>query len=181
MSTSAALLSSIRSTVSTLPASLVDALDVIGDETHIELIRAVADTPDTRDQACDALRSAVGSRGTPLVRALDDAWADECRAREEAAFQLGIVFGQKGPRTILNSAGCPPAPDCPPVAPLAPFQRTLTGPAVPWIFNVRINPNVPSLLKLVKMRDGLPESEQIRRALYTWLQSRGLDPEAINS
>ena len=36
-----------------------------------------------------------------------------------------------------------------------------------------IDPDLAAALKLVKERDGISESEQIRRALRTWLEAKG--------
>jgi hypothetical protein len=38
--------------------------------------------------------------------------------------------------------------------------------------NFRIDPDLAAGLKLVKERDGIPEAEQIRRAVRAWLESR---------
>jgi hypothetical protein len=38
--------------------------------------------------------------------------------------------------------------------------------------NFRIDPDLAVGLKVVKERDGIPEAEQIRRALRVWLESR---------
>ena len=38
--------------------------------------------------------------------------------------------------------------------------------------NFRIDPDLATGLKLVKDRDGIPEGEQIRRAVRAWLESR---------
>jgi hypothetical protein len=32
-------------------------------------------------------------------------------------------------------------------------------------------------MQAVKARDGMPHSEQVRRALIAWLESKGVDPE----
>lgn len=38
----------------------------------------------------------------------------------------------------------------------------------------RIDPDILDGLQVVKERDGIPLSEQVRRALRTWLESRGV-------
>ncbi|MGE3275691.1 MAG: hypothetical protein AB7O67_11310 [Vicinamibacterales bacterium] len=43
-----------------------------------------------------------------------------------------------------------------------------------WIDN-----DLALALKAVKDRDGVPEAEQLRRALRAWFDSRGVSPEAI--
>jgi hypothetical protein len=44
--------------------------------------------------------------------------------------------------------------------------------------NFRIDPDLAAGLKLVKERDGVPEGEQIRRALRAWLTAKdGLKAE----
>ena len=42
------------------------------------------------------------------------------------------------------------------------------------LYNFRIDPELDAGLKAVKARDGISESEQIRRALQEWLKKRGL-------
>jgi hypothetical protein len=42
------------------------------------------------------------------------------------------------------------------------------------LYNFRIDPELDDALKAVKERDGIAESEQIRRALREWLQKRGV-------
>jgi hypothetical protein len=42
------------------------------------------------------------------------------------------------------------------------------------LYNFRIDPDLDEGLKTVKERDGIPESEQIRRALREWLDRRGV-------
>lgn len=66
------------------------ALDSIGDEKWNELIAAARTAPDGRD----AVMSKLYVLGLPaaadeLLRAFDDAWAQEAIARETAAFELG--------------------------------------------------------------------------------------------
>lgn len=39
--------------------------------------------------------------------------------------------------------------------------------------NFRIDPDLAAGLKLVKERDGIPEGEQIRRAVRAWLEAKG--------
>jgi len=40
------------------------------------------------------------------------------------------------------------------------------------LYNFRIDADLDDGLKLVKERDGIPESEQIRRAVREWLERR---------
>jgi hypothetical protein len=46
------------------------------------------------------------------------------------------------------------------------------------LYNFRIDPDLDAGLKAVKDRDGIPESEQIRRALREWLERRGVIEKA---
>jgi hypothetical protein len=39
--------------------------------------------------------------------------------------------------------------------------------------NFRTDPDLAAGLKFVKDRDGIPEGEQIRRAVRAWLESKG--------
>ena len=48
----------------------------------------------------------------------------------------------------------------------------LTAMVVRKLTNFRIDPDLAAGLKLVKERDGIPEGEQIRRAVRTWLESK---------
>jgi Ribbon-helix-helix protein, copG family len=40
--------------------------------------------------------------------------------------------------------------------------------------SLRLDPDQARLLKLIKARDGVPESEQIRRALVLWFEQKGV-------
>jgi hypothetical protein len=42
------------------------------------------------------------------------------------------------------------------------------------MYSIRIDPELKRLLEHVKERDGVPESEQIRRALRAWFEEKGL-------
>lgn len=42
-------------------------------------------------------------------------------------------------------------------------------------YTFRIDPELDAALKAVKESDGMPESEQIRRALRQWFAARGVD------
>lgn len=42
------------------------------------------------------------------------------------------------------------------------------------LYNFRIDPDLDEGLKAVKQRDGIGESEQIRRALREWLEKKGV-------
>jgi hypothetical protein len=40
--------------------------------------------------------------------------------------------------------------------------------------SLRLDPEQARLLKVIKARDGVPESEQIRRALVMWFELKGV-------
>jgi hypothetical protein len=42
------------------------------------------------------------------------------------------------------------------------------------MISLRLEPEQARLLKVVKARDGIPESEQIRRALGIWFAQKGV-------
>jgi predicted DNA-binding protein len=42
------------------------------------------------------------------------------------------------------------------------------------MYSVRLDPELRNLLKMLRERDGIPESEQIRRALKAWFEQKGL-------
>ncbi len=42
------------------------------------------------------------------------------------------------------------------------------------MYSVRLEPEQARLLKVIKARDGVPESEQIRRALMLWFAQKGV-------
>jgi Ribbon-helix-helix protein, copG family len=42
------------------------------------------------------------------------------------------------------------------------------------LYTFAIDPDLAEALKTVKAKDGIGESEQIRRALRTWLEKRGV-------
>ena len=42
------------------------------------------------------------------------------------------------------------------------------------MYSIRMDPALKRLLEQVKERDGVPESEQIRRALWQWFAEKGL-------
>lgn len=42
------------------------------------------------------------------------------------------------------------------------------------MYSLRLDPDLDRLLKALKERDGIPESEQIRRALRLWFESKGM-------
>ena len=42
------------------------------------------------------------------------------------------------------------------------------------MYSLRLDPELAGLLKTLKERDGIPESEQIRRALRLWFEQKGL-------
>jgi hypothetical protein len=41
------------------------------------------------------------------------------------------------------------------------------------MYSLRLDPEQARLLKEIKARDGIPESEQIRRALILWFEQKG--------
>jgi hypothetical protein len=42
------------------------------------------------------------------------------------------------------------------------------------MYSLRLDPEQARLLKVIKARDGIPESEQIRRALMIWFEQKGV-------
>jgi hypothetical protein len=42
------------------------------------------------------------------------------------------------------------------------------------MYSLRLDPDLAALLKDIKTRDGIPESEQIRRALRLWFEQKGV-------
>jgi hypothetical protein len=42
------------------------------------------------------------------------------------------------------------------------------------MYSLRLDPEQARLLKAIKARDGIPESEQIRRALAVWFEQKGM-------
>jgi len=42
------------------------------------------------------------------------------------------------------------------------------------LYNFLIDPDLAQGLKVLKARDGVPESEQVRRAVREWLEKRGV-------
>ena len=42
------------------------------------------------------------------------------------------------------------------------------------LYTFAIDPDLAEALKLVKAKEGVPESEQIRRALRTWFKRKGV-------
>jgi len=40
--------------------------------------------------------------------------------------------------------------------------------------SLRLDPKLDRMLKDIKQRDGIPESEQIRRALLLWFEQKGM-------
>jgi hypothetical protein len=49
-----------------------------------------------------------------------------------------------------------------------------TTPKNKVMYSLRLDPHLGELLKAVKARDGIPESEQIRRALLLWFEQAGV-------
>jgi hypothetical protein len=46
------------------------------------------------------------------------------------------------------------------------------------LYSFAIDPDLLAALRVLKVRDGIPESEQIRRGIRLWLKSRGVSVEA---
>ena len=46
--------------------------------------------------------------------------------------------------------------------------------AIKALYSLRMDPEHARLLKEIKARDGIPESEQIRRALMLWFEQKGV-------
>jgi hypothetical protein len=46
-------------------------------------------------------------------------------------------------------------------------------------YNVKIDPELLDALRAVKERDGINESEQIRRGIRLWLKSKGVTVQAL--
>ena len=42
------------------------------------------------------------------------------------------------------------------------------------MYSLRLEPEQARMLKTIKARDGVPESEQIRRALMIWFEQKGV-------
>lgn len=42
------------------------------------------------------------------------------------------------------------------------------------MYSLRLEPEQARLLKAIKARDGVPESEQIRRGLALWFEQKGM-------
>jgi hypothetical protein len=47
-------------------------------------------------------------------------------------------------------------------------------PPIKIMYSLRLEPEQARLLKAIKARDGIPESEQIRRALMIWFEQKGV-------
>ncbi|HYT76452.1 MAG TPA: hypothetical protein VEL79_16970 [Vicinamibacterales bacterium] len=47
-------------------------------------------------------------------------------------------------------------------------------PPIKVMYSLRLEPEQARLLKTIKARDGIPESEQIRRALGLWFEQKGV-------
>jgi hypothetical protein len=45
------------------------------------------------------------------------------------------------------------------------------------MYSIRLDPEDSRLLKAIKARDGIPESEQIRRGLLLWFAQKGVKPK----
>lgn len=51
------------------------------------------------------------------------------------------------------------------------YNRSVTN---RLLFNFVISPQMKEALKAIKERDGISESEQARRALAAWIESKGI-------
>jgi hypothetical protein len=51
-------------------------------------------------------------------------------------------------------------------------------PPIKKIYSFKIDPRMADALKVVKERDGVPESEQIRRGIAMWLRANGVRVDA---
>lgn len=49
----------------------------------------------------------------------------------------------------------------------------------PHMTSLELPPELKAGLDAVRVRDGVPQSEQIRRAVRAWLESKGIDVEAL--
>src|SRR5688572_16281189 len=80
-------------------------------------------------------------------------------------------FGLDLPVFAPRNAGSQPA-----VREVLVYTRILTLVATSHkiLYSVRLEPEQLRLLKAVKARDGVPESEQIRRALMVWFEQKGI-------
>jgi len=47
------------------------------------------------------------------------------------------------------------------------------------MYSLRLDPADARLLKQTKARDGIPESEQIRRGLKLWFAQKGVKPKTV--
>jgi hypothetical protein len=45
------------------------------------------------------------------------------------------------------------------------------------LYSVRLDPELISRMREIKARDGVPESEQIRRGLQLWFEQKGVKPK----
>ena len=58
------------------------------------------------------------------------------------------------------------------------YIRTEMTPRRRKLYSFWIDPDQAAALKVVKERDGVPESEQIRRAIDTWLETKRVKRKA---
>jgi uncharacterized protein (DUF4415 family) len=58
------------------------------------------------------------------------------------------------------------------------YSATIVTPSTKKQTNFRIDPDILEGLQEVKERDGIPLSEQMRRALRAWLDSKGITTKA---
>jgi hypothetical protein len=54
------------------------------------------------------------------------------------------------------------------------YTRIVTHVPNKIAISLRVDPDQARLLKVIKARDGVPESEQIRRALALWFEEKGV-------
>ena len=56
-------------------------------------------------------------------------------------------------------------------------KRSTPKPApLKQLYSVRLDPKLISRMREIKVRDGVPESEQIRRGLQLWFEQKGVKP-----
>ena len=59
------------------------------------------------------------------------------------------------------------------------MTRTARERLRPAMTSLELPPELKAGLEAVKVRDGIPHSEQIRRAIRAWLTEKGIDLDAI--
>jgi len=81
-----------------------DAEDRDVDEQHAALIRELRGRDDQRDRWLDELKAALPIARHAALRGLEEAWAAEALAREEAAYIVGVVLEQSRRCTACSVA-----------------------------------------------------------------------------